>query len=62
MTYEEAKALLGDAIKPDGSFYSLGYYGLWSPGDDTATLDGEFTADELEAVAVVMRHNKEQAP
>lgn len=55
MTLEEAKALLGDAVKPDGGLYDSVHYLAWTPGDDTACLDAYFTADELEAIAVVMR-------
>lgn len=47
MTLEEAKALV-DAI--DGEYFDLdkGY-------GERATLDGHFTADQLEAMAIVMR-------
>lgn len=41
-----------DEIKtPTGGLFSLGGYVSWEPGDKTITLDGEFTADELRALA-----------
>ncbi len=29
---------------------NYGHYMCWKPGDDTITLDSEFTLDELEAI------------
>lgn len=44
------------AIKADGSLDDIGRYLSWSPGDDGVSLDGDFTAEELEAVAWWMRN------
>ena len=65
MTKDEALKILGNKyvikvnnsgekmlINVDGEY--LSYYPTGCKGN-TATLDGEFTADELEAVAVIMR-------
>ena len=55
MDEEKARKLLGDSIKEDG-LYSLGWYLGWTHGDADATLDGSFTADDLEAIAWWMRN------
>ncbi len=57
MTTDEAKRreVLGDAIQADGSLHRLTEYINWHPEWDEATLDGSFTADELEAIAAHMR-------
>lgn len=44
-----------DAIHEDGHLYDLGWYLCWWPDEEKACLDGEFTADELEAIANHMR-------
>ena len=45
-----------DAISIDNGLHSLGWYLSWKPKEDSATLDGEFTAEELEAIVWWMRH------
>jgi len=55
MDYETARAILGTDVRSDGSLYCLGRYLRYTPGDDTACLDADFTADELEAIAWWMR-------
>jgi len=57
MEEDEVRELLNGAIAHNG-LYSLGWYLGWSYGDDEATLDGEFTADDLEAIAWWMRNTK----
>jgi hypothetical protein len=47
--------LIKDCIRPDGSLYSLGWYLRWRVGDTVATLNGLFTANDLEAIARHMR-------
>jgi len=42
-------------LQPDGSIDARKQWAEWFPGDYKATLDGEFTADQLEAIAVLMR-------
>lgn len=62
---ETAKAILcGDGdniIKKDGGLYSVGWYLRWDVGDDIALLDGQFTAEDLEAIAFWMRRPKVKA-
>ena len=61
MTFDEAKTILGDSVRPDGGLFNGGWYLAWpgAEGIESATLDGRFTADELEAIAVYMRAQKE---
>ena len=54
MTVEEAMAI---KKKMDDERYE--YYDLGEHRDDRACLDGNFTADELEAIAVLMRTRPE---
>lgn len=56
MNEEIARKILGDDIKSDNGLYNSGSYLAWTPGDNKATLDSEFTADELEAIAWWMRN------
>lgn len=62
MTLEEAREILARCIQ-GSDLYSFGRYLCWPVnGDcyDQACLDGDFSADELEAIAVWMRaHNPE---
>jgi hypothetical protein len=60
VTIEEAIRILGTlydpatrGLRPESQYVS------WEPGDAEAVVDDRFTADELEAMAVVMRasHN-----
>lgn len=39
----------------NGGLYSLGWYLSWEVGQKKATLDGEFTADELAEIAAHMK-------
>jgi hypothetical protein len=63
MTLEEAIKVLQaadtrlnrDIIQPDGGLYSLAGYIHYRKGASDITLDGEFTPDALEAIAVYMR-------
>lgn len=58
MSVEAAKKRLKAFIQKDGGLYDLGWYLSYTPGsNDTATLDGYFTADDLEAIAVYMREH-----
>lgn len=46
-------------IMPDNSLFDLGYYISWHMGAPKAILDGEFTAEQLHAVANHMeQHHK----
>lgn len=43
-------------IAKDGGLYDLSWYLCWHPGvEEGARLDGEFTADDLEAICIYMR-------
>lgn len=45
-----------DGMKPgETGLYSLGWYLAWNEGDREVVLDGKFSADELEAIAILMR-------
>jgi len=60
MTIEQAEKILALCIK-DGSNLSERYrwYLSWTAKfGDTACLDGDFTANELEAIVVWMREKK----
>lgn len=57
MTEERAREIWKDEIQPDGGIYCLGHYIAWTPGEQKATLDCEFSADELEALVWFMRHS-----
>lgn len=56
MNEKEAREELGETIKEDGGLYNLGHYIAWSKGSSTVTLDSEFDANELEAIAWWMRN------
>lgn len=62
MNEDEARVELIDSISDDDGLYSLGWYLAWWPHETTATLDGIFTADELEAIAWWMRNKVKLAP
>ncbi len=59
MTFEEAKIVLKEYVTDRGLEWQrdqcLQFLNYWSGLGNDATLDGEFTADELEAIAVFMR-------
>lgn len=50
------------AMQPNGDLYDLGWYLWYSPLSNTATLDGDFTADHLESIAAYMRVAQEGNP
>jgi len=60
MTLKEAKKIIGTSLKPDGSVHELGQYMYYRPGDLTACLDADFSADDLEALAVYMRSTQKE--
>jgi hypothetical protein len=47
---------LGDAVRSDGGLFACkpAWHVSWQPADDYVTLDGDFTADDLEAIAAHM--------
>jgi len=60
MDETRAREILGDIIAPDGvglrpgGGYSAGWI-FWDATDKLCTLDGAYTADQLEAMAYWMR-------
>ena len=46
----------GNSIRSDGRPDSLGWWISWKTGDKRITIDGEFTANELEAIAWWMKN------
>ena len=56
MTEERARKILGDTVQANGELYCLGHYTAWRLGDERATLDCEFSAEELAAIAWWMRN------
>lgn len=57
MTEEKVRTILKPTVfSKDGGLHDLGWYLRWYKGDGEATLDGPFTADELEAIAWWMRN------
>ena len=59
MTLEEAKKALKDYITDEGLVWSRDKcleYLNYHNGNTSATLDGDFDADELEAIAVFIRN------
>jgi hypothetical protein len=59
MNEQRARDLLGSRIQAGNSLADDLEYLAWEPDGEQATLDGRFTADELEAIAWWM-HNKHQ--
>jgi len=57
-SYEDAKEHLKDVVSKDGGLYSLGWYLGWNPREKFATLDGQFTAEDLFAIAIYMRDHQ----
>jgi hypothetical protein len=58
MNEVRATEILKKEVQGDGGLYSLGWYLAWTPGDLDATLDGQFTADDLEAIAWWIRNKR----
>jgi len=61
MNEQKAREILGSAIngpqqKKEG-LSNLGWYLHWEPGKSSATLDGDYTAEELKAIAWWMENN-----
>lgn len=58
MHEQAARDVLANAIRPDDSLHNMDWYIDWSPGQDTARIDGIFSAHTLQAVAWWMQHKK----
>lgn len=50
--------LLEDCVQSDGSLNNISWYINWAVGDTFVTLDGDFTAEDLKAIAVHMENTK----
>lgn len=59
MNEKQAREILGDTITPKGDIYRLGWFVQWRRGDSITVLDGEFSADDLEAIAWWMRNGNQ---
>ena len=58
MDKKRATEILDNCIRQGGDeLYNCGWYLSWSVGSDDATLDGQFSAEELEVIAWWMRNN-----
>lgn len=63
---ETATTMLADSIQEDGTLDqdpgtgNPGPYIDWRPGNSAITLEGDFTADQLEAIAGWMRNNNKE--
>jgi hypothetical protein len=47
----EQHQIIKEAIQPDGGLHWLAGYVSWNVGDRRVTIDGDFTPDELRAIA-----------
>ena len=56
MNEENARFILGDAIKEDGSIHSYNPYINWRPGDTSICLDADFPILHLEAIVWWMKN------
>ena len=56
MDEKRATEILSDSIEPDGGLYNGFELIAWDVVDKKAALDGNFTAERLEAVAWWMRN------
>ena len=54
MTLDEAKVHLEDVIESNGDLYSLSWFLSWQKEGANATLDGDFDAEDLLAIATYM--------
>ena len=59
MSLNDAKDHLKDSISEDKGLYNLGWYLGWNRGSSTAVLDGEFTPDDLLAIATYMMESED---
>lgn len=60
MNEKIARKILGEWVQSDDTLYCLGQYLAWPSCTDKEyiTLDAEFTAEDLEAIAWWMRNKK----
>ena len=58
MTLDDARKILGETIKPDGSLYNISPYTSWRVDNDYIVLDADFTVEELEAIVVWVKEHR----
>lgn len=57
---EWAESILADWIDERGGIDASVQYGVWRPGFAEISLDGSFTPDQLEAMAIWMHARREE--
>lgn len=50
----DSKEYLKEIVHEGGGLYSLGWYLSWNPSHTQATLDGQFTAEDLANISDYM--------
>jgi len=59
MDKQRAEEILGKLVLPENVVLHFeNIFGIWWINDGEVSLDGNYTADELEAIAWVMRNEK----
>ena len=58
MDVVDARRILGECTQSDNSLYSLDWYVRWDDDMSAVILDGEFEAEDLEAIAWWMKRYK----
>jgi len=56
MNEQKAREILEDSVQEDNTLHHLGWYLSWRGGEACAVLDGDFDADDLEAIAWWMKN------
>lgn len=51
MNEKQAREILGDWIDKDGIYNAVGESASWAHEIEHITLDGDFTADQLDAIS-----------
>lgn len=57
MSYQQAKDYLGDVVQKDGNLYDLGGYIAYRLGDDSVSLDGDFSVKYLRAILTYIENS-----
>ena len=58
MDKDRDEAEVAACAKADGTLYSLQWFLRWHPGEEHATLDGEFSSHHLRAIADHMEKHR----
>lgn len=62
MDEQRAREILGTTIRENDTLRGIEDFVSWHIAGSTVTLDGEFTPDELEAIAWWMRNKSPKSP